>query len=166
MAITLDKLGKTADGLEDAREAVRIRQEAASADPTNSWSRSSLIEAIAQTARLSARTGNAKETLEGCQRAQTLLDDKVDDPTNVSLKACRANAYGDLAEAYTFLASDENILFDQSRDRWTMARQLYQQALDMWLQLRNKGTLPGYLAGKPDEIGREIVRCDAALAAR
>jgi eukaryotic-like serine/threonine-protein kinase len=48
--------------------------------------------------------------------------------------------------------------------RWREARSAYQRSLDVYVELRAKGALPEAEAGKPDELAREIVKCDAAQA--
>jgi hypothetical protein len=165
VARMLDALNRTAEGLESARKAVAMREELASADTTNSWRRWYLIQAATKAALRIAKAGGRNAALEACRKAQMLLEVKTDDPTNVSQTAVRANAYSDLAWAYTILASDKEIALDQSREQWTTARKFYQEGLDIWLQLRTNGTLPGAYADEPDKLGRKIARCDAAIAA-
>ena len=46
---------------------------------------------------------------------------------------------------------------------WRAARDAYQKSLDIFQDMKNKGTLKGADATKPDELEREIARCDAAL---
>ena len=48
---------------------------------------------------------------------------------------------------------------------WREARSSYQQSLDVWLDLRRKGTLIPRYAPRLDEAGHAVARCDRALAA-
>ena len=48
---------------------------------------------------------------------------------------------------------------------WDEARSSYQQSLDVWLELRKKGTLIPRYAPRLDEAGQAVARCDRALAA-
>jgi tetratricopeptide (TPR) repeat protein len=166
VAIALDRLNRPAEGLQDARKAVAIREELASADKPNSWKRWYLIQATAQTARLTARAGDREAAQQFCQKAQALLEDKKDDATNVSQTIERARAYHNLAEAYTILGSDKKISLDEYHRQWTTARTFYQECLDLWTQLQSNPNLPARVGDRQDKLAREIARCDAALAAR
>jgi hypothetical protein len=53
----------------------------------------------------------------------------------------------------------------KGRKEWAAARTLYQNSLDMLVDMRNKNLLVKMDADKPNEIARQIARCDAALAA-
>jgi eukaryotic-like serine/threonine-protein kinase len=50
--------------------------------------------------------------------------------------------------------------------RWREARSAYQRSLDVYVELRGKGALPEAETGKPDELAREIAKCDQSLARR
>lgn len=38
-----------------------------------------------------------------------------------------------------------------------------QKSLNIWQEMESKGTLTAADAGKPDEVAREIAKCDAGL---
>ena len=44
-----------------------------------------------------------------------------------------------------------------------LTKHLFQQSLIIWMEMRDRGTLSKVDANKPDEIGLEIAKCDAAL---
>lgn len=46
------------------------------------------------------------------------------------------------------------------------ARSWYQKSLDIYQDMKSNGTLSGADSSKPDELAKEIAKCDAALAAR
>jgi len=50
-----------------------------------------------------------------------------------------------------------------SKQQWNAAKEAYQKALDIYQDMKNKGKLSGADAGKPDELTKEIAKCDAAL---
>jgi hypothetical protein len=43
------------------------------------------------------------------------------------------------------------------------ARAWYQKSLDIYQDMKSRGTLSGADTSKPDEIAKEIAKCDAAL---
>jgi hypothetical protein len=48
---------------------------------------------------------------------------------------------------------------------WRAASPLsFQKSLDIYQDMKSKGTLSGSDASKPDEVAREIARCDLALS--
>ena len=47
-------------------------------------------------------------------------------------------------------------------NRRAEAADAYRKSLDIYQDMKNKGTLSGADAGKPDEIAKEIAKCDAA----
>jgi hypothetical protein len=51
----------------------------------------------------------------------------------------------------------------QSENHWQAARDAYQKSLDIYQDMKSKGTLNGADAGKPDELAKDIAKCDAAL---
>ena len=72
--------------------------------------------------------------------------------------------YASPGKAYTMLAADENT---SAKDRvrfWREARTWFKRSMDVWLDLRQHGTLREVDGGKPEEINLEIAKCDAALA--
>jgi hypothetical protein len=48
-------------------------------------------------------------------------------------------------------------------DNWRAAKDSYQKSLAIWQDMKSKGTLSGADANKPDEVAREIARCEQAL---
>jgi tetratricopeptide (TPR) repeat protein len=46
---------------------------------------------------------------------------------------------------------------------WREARDWYQKGLELFLNLRQRGLLNGGPAAKPEEVQREIAKCDAAI---
>lgn len=62
-----------------------------------------------------------------------------------------------------FLAESRKTAPAEEREHWHAARRMYQQSLDIWEDLRNRGTLAGDAAARPEQVTREIVKCDAFL---
>lgn len=46
---------------------------------------------------------------------------------------------------------------------WRAAKDAYQKSLDIYKDMKSKGTLSGPDANKPDDLAKEIAKCDAAL---
>jgi hypothetical protein len=159
------KLGKLTDGLANNRKALAIWEELVPADPANSWRRAWLMLSSAKVTNLLAKTGDKNAARMSCEKTEALLKTtSAVDLTNVGQKRFRAFAYFDLGEAHAILASDQTMALEERRKEWIAARNLYQNTLDMWVDMRNKNSVCKLDAGKPDELAREIARCEAGLA--
>jgi len=85
------------------------------------------------------------------------------DPSNVMVRAQIADSAAGLGKVYSVFGSRGKSAADRTRN-WREARAWYQKAHDLWLGLRNQGATTGTEAAKPDELAREIARCEEALA--
>jgi non-specific serine/threonine protein kinase/serine/threonine-protein kinase len=65
------------------------------------------------------------------------------------------------ALAFLQLGKGEEIL-----NKWREARSAYQHSLDIWVDMKKKGTLIPRYAPKLDEAARDVARCDQAIASR
>ncbi len=50
-----------------------------------------------------------------------------------------------------------------ARQHWSTARDLYARSLDVWHDMQKRGILTAEDGAKPQEIAREVARCDASL---
>ncbi len=71
--------------------------------------------------------------------------------------------YANLGKVHTMLASDAKIPPAERIGHWREARGWYQRSLDAWLDRRHRGMINKDNANKPEEVAREIAKCDAAL---
>src|SRR5262249_27734621 len=78
-------------------------------------------------------------------------------PTNVTARTTLALLDRQLGDSHAVLGAKG------SKQEWGVAKDSYQKALDIYQDLRNKGTLIAADAGKPDELAKEIARCEAAI---
>ncbi len=83
-------------------------------------------------------------------------------PTNASARNTLAQLDGQLGATHAALAARAGGA--RQTEQWHAAKEAYQKSLDIYQDMKTKGTLSGADAGKPDEIAKEIARCDAALA--
>lgn len=110
-----------------------------------------------------AKLGDRKSALAACSQAISLLDKIEDDPNNTGLRTMRAEAYASLAEVYVALAMAANTNSER-REHWRSARDTFKTSLDIWVDMRNRGIITDMAASTPEEIQREIAKCDAALS--
>jgi tetratricopeptide (TPR) repeat protein len=132
--------------------------------PPDVYVRARLIRARANIGQLHAKLGERSGALEQCATARSLLNEKVDPAANAALLVLNGEAYIYLGQAYSALASFPKIAPHEGREHWRTARNMYQQSLAIWNDLRSRGTLAGDDASKPEQAARELARCDAAIA--
>ena len=68
-----------------------------------------------------------------------------------------------VAAAYAALGASGKLGAAERREHWQTARDLYAQSLAVWQEMQKNGILTAEDAAKPQELAREIERCDAAL---
>ena len=79
------------------------------------------------------------------------------------MRGLRAQAYIYLGEVYSTLATSRKTAPGEGREHWRDARSMYQHSLDIWQGLQKRGILSVPDAGEPEEIARDIAKCDAGL---
>jgi len=87
------------------------------------------------------------------------------DEVLVAASPTNSTARNTLAQLYSQLGASQAALAEKGRqmEHWRAAKDAYQKSLDIYQDMKSKGTLSGADDAKPDEIAREIARCDAAL---
>jgi len=154
-----------AGALKGYQQALAIFQALFAQDPTNTEARSDLAAIRQRIGDLSVRMGDSAKALQSYQEALQLLEAlSTQDPTNADVRFNLAQSYSKLGGVHVMLASPVTAPVGQRREHWRQARSWYQKSLDLWLDLRHRGTLNGPDADQPDRVTGEIARCDAALA--
>jgi hypothetical protein len=82
-------------------------------------------------------------------------------PANATARNTLAQLYSQLGASHAALAMKAGA--SKQTEHWQAARDAYQKSLGIYQDMKGKGTLSGADAGKPDEVAREVARCDAAL---
>jgi eukaryotic-like serine/threonine-protein kinase len=82
-------------------------------------------------------------------------------PTNASARNTLALLYSQLGATQAALATKG--VTSKRTAQWQAAKDAYQKSLDIYQDMKSKGTLKGADASKPDELTREIAKCDDAL---
>jgi hypothetical protein len=85
------------------------------------------------------------------------------EPGNAAIRSFFGDTYSDLAEAQATLAASQATPTEQRGERWRSARNLYGKSLEIWLDLQQRKTLGQPDGGKPEEVSRQIARCEEAL---
>jgi tetratricopeptide (TPR) repeat protein len=106
-------------------------------------------------ADLGIKTGDTGRALRNAQK-ELEIDDRLlaADSGNAGAQRNRGVAYTQIGQVHERLGE------------WREARSWYQRGLDVWVDLRKKGTLIPMYAFKLDEATQNVAKCNRALAAR
>ncbi len=149
----LVRTGDPAGALASYRKAIAILESVSAADLSNETYRSHLAVIRTQAATIVAKTGDATQALRELHQAQAVLEPLGRaDPSNQQIRGSLASVEAGLGHAQA------------RRGHWREARQRFASSQRFWLEMRRRGSLAGAQAALPEELAREIARCDEALA--
>jgi tetratricopeptide (TPR) repeat protein len=163
MGVLLSQLGQNSEAVSHFRDNLSSQEKTVAADPQNLSARYKLVLARAEVAETEAKLGKRDFALAGCREAVALLNEASDDPTNAYIRGLRGRIYSYLGSAYAALANAHLTTAGERRDDWRNARVMYERSLTVWNDLRSRALLLADDATKPEELSREIAKCDAAL---
>ncbi len=86
------------------------------------------------------------------------------DSANAGAQRNRGVAFTQIGQAHEILALRNTASAPRRMSEWREARSWYQRGLDVWIDLRKKGTLIPMYAPKLDEGVHNVAKCDLALA--
>lgn len=117
-------------------------------------------------ADLGITTLDASRALLGAQK-ELEIDGQLlkADSANAGAQRNRGVAFTQIGQVHEFLAARKTAGAAERLSEWREARSWYQRGLDVWIELRKKGTLIPMYAPKMDEGIHNVARCDRALAA-
>ena len=158
----LAALEDDAQALSQYRKSLQMYEKLAADAPEDLTERFRLAISRAGIAKMQAKLGEWALALQECRKAIVLMDGVTEDSTNASHRSMRAQAYTYLGEAYSALATSNEVPAAEATKHWTAARDMFSRSLSVWEDMRGRGILSIPDAGKPEEISREIAKCDAA----
>lgn len=162
-----DALAKNSDPVEartNFDKAVRIFHELAAKDPSNALVRYQESQTCLKFSTFLSDTGDVSGAIENAREAVRIGEELVTaSPNNNSAESTLALSYFQLGKCNALVASKAGTAPDKQAGLRSDARKLYQKSLNLWQEMKRKGTLSGIDADKPDEATREIAECDAVL---
>ena len=146
-------------------KAITMSEELLAADAGRFETRRDLAQMYQSAGQLIGKIGQTRRALEYFNHAKSLAEGSSNhDPQNARVRGRLAGICTDLAELYRKVAEQSDSPSEVNRKaNLQTARDFYTRALAIYQELKNSGTLSGADATKPDEIVREIAKCDAAL---
>ena len=155
-------LGDHQRALDSYRRSRALRAADVKTDAANLWKRTSLIDADSKIAKTLAATGRADEALETVATTIGLIEQTTVDPSNASIRSALGDAYAELGQAQTLIASSGRAA---RLAHWRAARDLLGRSHDIWTDLRDRGILSPIDRPKLEAVGRQIAECERRLSA-
>jgi serine/threonine protein kinase/tetratricopeptide (TPR) repeat protein len=158
----LDESKRDKESLDDYTKAIEIAEPLAAGDSKWREAQKYLTQMFIRLGSLLSRAGKTSSATDYLQRAISRAEEQCNrDPQN-------ARTRRDLAEAYESMAINRLNVSRKSADQNMLheARSWLEKSFGIWQDMKNKRTLSGADANKPDELAKEIAKCDAALSAR
>jgi tetratricopeptide (TPR) repeat protein len=150
------------EALNNFHKALQIFAELTAKDPNNADFRRNWAFAYLHLSRFQSKAddlnGALDSALQGIKIDEVLV---ASSPTNASARNTLALLYSQLGASHAALAATANI--SKQTAEWQAAKDSYQKSLDIYQDMKSNGTLKGADAGKPDELAKEIAKCDAVL---
>jgi eukaryotic-like serine/threonine-protein kinase len=164
VAVALAKTGDSVGALANFPKALQIFSELVAKDPTNADLRRQWALIYLYLSRFQADSNQLNDAigsaLEGVKIEEKLV---ADAPTNMSARNNLAQLHAQLGKTYAAMAATILKPDPKAREHWRAAKEAYQKSFDLYQDMKTRGTLSPADATKPDEIAREIAKCDAAL---
>jgi serine/threonine protein kinase/tetratricopeptide (TPR) repeat protein len=162
VAEALGGLGDYAGALDHFQKAQQMFGELVKEDPANADSQSKWAYVCLALSQVQAQTGDlssaVKSALQGIKIDEALL---AASPVNALARSTLAQLYDKLGGYDAQLAAKMDD--GKQTEEWRAAKAAFEKSLGLYQDMKSKGTLSAADAGKPDEIGREIAKCDAVL---
>jgi serine/threonine protein kinase len=160
----LAEMGQTSGALESYRKALAISENLLASDPSKAETRIDLAKIYTSLGSLLASLGDTVKARDYLRKGQEFFEEAAkSDPKGITPKKGLADTYASIGELHARIASQAKTLRDSRAEHWQEARYWYQKSLDIYQDMKSKGTLSGADANKPDELAKEIAKCDEAL---
>jgi tetratricopeptide (TPR) repeat protein len=159
VAEALGAMHDYAGALDSFHQAQQLFAELVAEDPANAGLSAQVHLAMSRVQSQAGDLNGAMESaLQGIRIDQPLV---ATSPTNVFARNTLAQLYSQLGASRVALAKTTGAT--KQTAEWQAAKDAYQQSLDIYLEMKSKSTLSRADAGKPDELAKEIVKCNAVL---
>ena len=163
MGDLLAKVADYAEALANYRKALAEYEKVGAASPEFLSLRFHAILVRGGIGEMLARLGERGAALAESSRAIELLEGIAPDPASGTRSSLRGQVYMRIAAAYAALGASGQLAEEERRGHWQTARGLYAHSLDVWLDMQKRGILTAEDGTKPQEVARELARCDASL---
>jgi eukaryotic-like serine/threonine-protein kinase len=156
------RTGSRIEALNNFHKALQILAELVVKDPTNADYRRQWATTYLLLSRFQSQANDLNGAVDSANQGIKIDEALVaSSSTNVSARNTLAQLDSQLGASHAALATKSGA--GKQNAQWQAAKDAYQKSLDIYQDMKSKGTLSGADAGKPDELAKEIAKCDVAL---
>jgi len=161
----LSQMARTSAAQENYRKALAISENLLASDPSKAETRLDLGRIYLGFGNVLTTVGDTTRARDYLRKGQEFFSAAIrSDPKAITPKEGLAKTYAGIGKLYAGLALSARSASRDQNEKWQAARSNYQKSFDIWQELNSSGRLTGVQTGKPDEITRDIAKCDAALS--
>lgn len=154
--------GKRMEALNNFHQASQIFAELVANDPSNADYRRHWATTYLLLSRFQSQANDLNGAVDSATRGIKIPEVLVAaSPTNSGARNTLAQLDSQLGACHAALGARNGT--GKGSERWLAARDAYQKGLDIYQDMKSKGTLSGSDASKPDALAKEIAKCEAAL---
>jgi len=159
IAEALASIGDLTAGLNNFQKAQQMFAELVAKDPINEDYQIKLASVYLAMSRVQSQAGDLNGALDSVNQGIKI------DEVLVAASPTNSTARNTLAQLYSQLGASRAALAEKGRqmEHWRAAKAAYQKSLDLYQDMKAKGKLAPADASTPEEISREIARCNEAL---
>jgi non-specific serine/threonine protein kinase/serine/threonine-protein kinase len=121
------------------------------------------IYARAGVGEMLARLGERTAALAESSRVIELMEKIPPDPASGTRSSQRGQVYMRVAATHAALGASARLGESLQREHWRSARDMYARSLEIWEGMQKRGILTAEDSTRPQDVAREIARCDVAL---
>ena len=154
--------GNRIEALNNFHKALQILAELVVKDATNADYRRQWATTYLLLSRFQSQANDLNGAVDSANQGIKIDEALVaSSSTNVSARNTLAQLDSQLGASHAALATKS--FAGKQNAQWQGAKDAYQKSLDIYQDMKSRGTLSGADAGKPDDLAKEIARCDVAL---
>lgn len=151
------QLGDAREALAAYRKSMQISEALLVHDPSKTETRFDLAKTYAGVGGLLTATNKMDEASQYLKKATSLQETLArTDTQNARAQSDLADVYFKDAGHYAKLAASVEIAAGKREEDLREAQMFYQKSMDIWQSLRERGTLRGADANKPNEVAHQI----------
>lgn len=163
LGTALGGTGDRVNALDYFHRALQIFAELMAKDPNNADLRRQWATTYLSLSRFQSQADDLNGAVDSANQGIKIDEVLVAaSPTNASARNTLALLNSQLGSSHATLAAKAS--GGKQTGEWQAAKDAYQKSLDTYQDLKSKGALKGADANKPDEIAKEIAKCDQVLA--
>ena len=160
----LNLIGDYSGALEKYQKALAVHERLSAQDPKDTQARFDAASVGADIAEAYVNLRDAARAIENGTTSLSMFENLVvTDPANMVYLRSVGLCYEVLARAHGLIGFDVKLSADNRIEQWHEARNWYQKALKVFVDLRNRGALRPTDKDKPDDLAAKLKACDQAI---